>query len=151
MLEMDLNYKEKQLQQISKALWPEALQKMLDTSIQKSVAMLQNYAMQETPVDQGRLRGDFKTNFKKSYWRLFNPTKYAIYVHEWTRPHFVKIDKIEGRANRHWISAGALQHAIATRWTKANPFMDRAVERGEDQVDKIFSQEIDKMFLKITK
>lgn len=148
---MELDYKEKQLNQISKALWPEALQKMLDTSIKKSITMLQSYAMQETPVDQGRLRGDFKTNFKKSYWRLYNPTKYAIYVHEGTRPHFVKIDKIEGRANRHGIPAGALQYSIATKGTKANPFMDRAVERGEEQIDKIFSDEIDKMFLKITK
>jgi hypothetical protein len=58
------------------------VQEMLDRSIKKSVILLERYAIQETPTDQGRLRNDFHTEFKRSFGRLFNPTKYAIFVHE---------------------------------------------------------------------
>ena len=148
---IDIERKEKQLEQITDKFWSDVVQQMLDRSIKKSVILSQRYATQEAPTDQWRLRNDFHTEFKKSWWRLFNPTKYAIYVHEWTKPHFAPIDKLKGRADRHSIPVGMLRRSIARKWTKANPFMDRAVEQGEQQVDEIFASEIDKMFLEITK
>ncbi len=147
---IDIERKEKQLEQITEKLWSETVQAMLDRSIKKSIILLQRYATQEAPTDQWRLRNDFHTEFKKSFGRLFNPTKYAIYVHEWTRPHFAPIDKLQGRADRHGIPVGALRRSIARKGTKANPFMDRAVDEWEKQVDEIFAKEIDKMFLEIT-
>lgn len=148
---IDVERKQEQLEHITKAMWPETVQKMLDRSIKKSVTLLQRYAIEETPVDQNRLRNDFHTEFRKSFGRLFNPTDYAIYVHEWTNPHYAPIDKIKWRADRHGIPVGALWLSIARKWTKANPFMDRAVERWEKQVDEIFGDEIDKMFYEIIK
>lgn len=148
---IDIERKEKQLEQITEKFWSDIVQEMLDRSIKKSVILLERYAIQETPTDQGRLRNDFHTEFKRSFGRLFNPTKYAIFVHEWTRPHYAPIDKLKWRADRHWIPVGALRLSIARKGTKANPFMDRAVEQWEKEVDEIFASEIDKMFLEITK
>ena len=148
---IDIERKEKQLEQITDAFWSDVVQDMLDRSIKKAVTVLQRYAIQEAPVDQSRLRNSFQTQFRKSRWRLFNNTNYAIFVHEWTRPHHAPIDKLQWRADRHWIPVGALRLSIAKKWTKANPFMDRAVDQGERQVDEIFAKEIDKMFLEITK
>ena len=79
---IDIERKEKQLEQITKKMSPETVQNMLDRSIKKSVILLERYAIQETPTDQCRLRNDFHTEFRKSYGRLFNPTDYAVYVHE---------------------------------------------------------------------
>ncbi len=148
---IDIERKEKQLEQITKKMSPETVQNMLDRSIKKSVILLERYAIQETPTDQWRLRNDFHTEFRKSYGRLFNPTDYAVYVHEWTRPHYAPKDKLQGWANRHWINVNVLRLSIAKKWTKANPFMDRAVDQGEKQVDEIFSKEIDQMFYEIIK
>lgn len=148
---IDIEYKEKQLKQITEKFWSDVVQDMLDRSIKKSVILLERYAIQETPTDQWRLRNDFHTEFRKSFGRLFNPTHYAIYVHEWTRPHYAPIDKLRWRADRHGIPVWKLWLSIARKWTKANPFMDRAVEQWEKQVDEIFGKEIDKMFLEITK
>ena len=146
---IDIERKEEQLEQITEAFWSDIVQEMLDRSIKKSVILLERYAIQETPTDQGRLRNDFHTEFKRSFGRLFNPTDYAVFVHEWTRPHYAPIDKITGWALRHSMKPWALRLSIARKGTKANPFMDRAVEQWEKQVDEIFSDEIDKMFLQI--
>jgi len=148
---IDIEYKEKQLKQIQEVFGSKAVQDILDRSIKKSVILLQRYAMQETPTDQWRLRNDFHTEFRKSRWRLFNPTQYWIYVHEWTRPHYAPIDKLQWRADRHGIPVWKLWFSIARKWTKANPFMDRAVEQWENQVDEIFSKEIDKFFYDVFK
>jgi len=148
---VDIERSEKQLKQIHDVFWPEAVQDIFDRSIKKCVILLERHAIQETPTDQWRLRNDFHTEFRKSFWRLFNPTQYAIYVHEWTRPHYAPIDKLQWRADRHGIPVWKLRHAIARKWTKANPFMDRAVEQVEPQVDEIFSKEIDKFFLDVFK
>ena len=148
---VDIERNEKQLEQIYETFWSEAVQWILDRSIKKSIILLQRYAIQEAPTDQGRLRNDFHTELKKSFGRLFNPTRYAIYVHEWTRPHFAPIDKLQGWADRHGIPVGALRRSIARKGTKANPFMDRAVDQWEKQVDEIFSKEIDNFFNEIFK
>lgn len=148
---VDIERNEKQLEQIYETFWSDAVQWILDRSIKKSIILLQRYAIQEAPVDQARLRNDFHTELKKSFGRLFNPTRYAIYVHEWTRPHFAPIDKLQGRADRHGIPVGALRRSIARKGTKANPFMDRAVDQWEKQVDEIFSKEIDNFFNEIFK
>ena len=148
---VDIEYNEKQLQQIYDTFGSKAVQDIFDRSIKKSVLLLERYAIEETPVDQNRLRSSFQTQFAKSFGRLFNPTNYAIYVHEWTRPHYAPIDKLKWRADRHWIPVGALRLSIARKWTKANPFMDRAVDRWEKQVDEIFSKEIDNFFNEIFK
>ena len=79
---VDIEYNEKQLQQIYDTFGSKAVQDIFDRSIKKSVILLQRYAMEETPVDQNRLRSSFQTQFAKSFGRLFNPTNYAIYVHE---------------------------------------------------------------------
>ena len=148
---VDIERNEKQLKQIHDVFWPQAVQDIFDRSIKRSVILLERHAIQETPTDQWRLRNDFHTEFRKSFWRLFNPTQYAIYVHEWTRPHYAPIDKLQWRADRHGIPVWKLRHAIARKWTKANPFMDRAVEQVEPQIDEIFSNEIDKFFLDVFK
>ena len=149
MIDVELN--KNHLDDINKYFWTETVVKVLSTSIKKSIALLQRYAMEETPVDEWRLRAWFQTEFKKFYGRLFNPVEYAIFVHEWTRPHKAPRSKIEEWALRHWLNPWSVRLSIMRRWTKANPFMERAVERWEDKVDEIFQKEIDTMIYKICK
>ena len=140
----------KQLQDIQDKFWSATIQKMLQNSINKSIVLLQRYAMEETPVDEWRLRAWFETEFWKYYWRLFNPVEYAIFVHEWTSPHRAPRSKIEERALRHWLNPWSVWLSIMRKWTKANPFMERAVERWEKEVDEIFRDEINWMIYNMT-
>jgi len=148
---IDVEINKKHLQDIEKNFWSETIEKMLSTSIRKSITLLQRYAMEETPVDEWRLRSSFQTEFRKYYWRLFNPVEYAIFVHEGTRPHKAPRSKIEEWALRHGLNPWSVWLSIMRRWTKANPFMERAVERWENQVDEIFQNEINQMIYKMTK
>lgn len=146
---VNIEYDQKKLEEIQKQFWSETVQKMLDTSIKKSIALLQRYAIMETPTDQWRLRNWFQTEFKKSFGRLFNPVNYAIYVHDWTKPHSAPFDKIAKRSLRHGLNPGSVRYSIRMKWTKANPFMDRAVDQWEKKVDEIFDKEIQKMVLQL--
>lgn len=148
---INVEYDKEQLEKIAEEFWKEKVQETLDRSIKKAVTVLQRYAIEETPVDQNRLRSSFQTQFKSSWWRLFNPVDYAIFVHEWTKPHAAPFDKIAERAGRHGLNPWSVRYSIRTKWTKANPFMDRAVEQWEKEVDEIFDQEINKMILELNK
>ncbi len=142
---INIEVDQKAIQDIQNKFWWATIQKMLNTSIRKSIILLQRYAIEETPVDQWRLRSWFQTEFSDSFWRLFNPVQYAVYVHEWTKPHSAPFTPIALRAERHWLNPWSVWLAIKRKWTKANPFMDRAVERAEDEIDDIFQREIDFM------
>lgn len=146
---INIEYDEKQIQEIADQFWKEVVQDMFNRSIKKSIILLQRYAIQETPTDQWRLRNGFQTEFKQSFGRLFNPVDYAVYVHDGTKPHSAPFDKIEWRANRHWLNPWSVRRAIRMKWTKANPFMDRAVDQWEKQVDDIFDKEVQKMVLQL--
>ena len=137
------------LKKIAKDFWPGVIKETLDVSVKKSIVLLNRNAIVETPTDRWRLRNSFQTEFRTWYWRLFNPVEYATYVHEWTRPHSAPFDPIAQRAKRKWLNAGAIWRAIKTRWTKANPFMDRAIEKSDREIDQIFQAEIDKLVLRL--
>lgn len=136
------------LKKIAKAFWKEVVQDTLDTSIKKSIVLLNRNAIIETPTDTWRLRNSFQTEFRQWYWRLFNPTQYAIFVQEWTKPHNAPFDPISWRAKRKWLNAWKIRRSIRTKGTKANPFMTRAIDESEREVDKIFQEEIDKLVLR---
>ena len=144
-MEIDFEVNKKAINDIKEKLWSGAVLQMLDRSIKKSVVMLNKYAIQETPVDQWRLRSSFSTEFRPLYWRVFNNTQYAIFVHEGTRPHTAPFDKISERAYRHGLNAWSVWLAIKRKWTKANPFMQRAVDLWNDEVDEIFQGEVQRM------
>lgn len=149
MYEMQINTE--QLKDIANSFSKEVVTKTLDTSIKKSVVLLERNAIMETPTDTWRLRNSFQSEFRQWYWRLFNPTKYAIYVQEGTKPHNAPFDPIAWRASRKWLSAGAIRRSIKMKWTKANPFMTRAIAQSENWVDQIFQAEIDKLILRFNK
>lgn len=145
---VDITANVKNLEKIQKDLWPEKVTQALDISIAKVIVALDREARIETPVwVTGLLRGGYKQEYKSLYWRLFNTVNYASDVHDWTGPHFVPFDDIESRAKLKWLNAYAVQWSIGKKWTQANPFMDRAIDNTDGEIDRIFQWEIDKMIL----
>lgn len=147
---VDIQINVKNLGAIERDFWPEKVEQALDNSIKKAIITLDDTARQETPVwVSGILRSGFKEEFWHFYWRLFNPTDYAMYVHEWTWPHRAPFWAIQQRANFKWLPAWAVRTSIWMKGTKANPFMDRAVEQTDNKIDSIFQWEIDKLVLQL--
>lgn len=85
----------------------------INRGIKKSIFTIERQSKIETPVDTGILRNSYETTFNDLIGKLTNFREYGIYVHE------------------------------GTRYQKANPFMMRAVEKTENDVEIIFSNELD--------
>lgn len=71
------------------------------------------------------------------------PTKeYAVNVHEGTKPHYVSV-KDKRAPLRIWaikkgLNPYAVQKSIMRKGTKANPFVNRTIQKAEYQVRRIF-------------
>ncbi len=138
------------LDKIKNDFWPEKIAIALDNSIKKSIVLLDRTAREETPVwVSGFLRAGFKEEFRSLYWRLYNSAEYAIDVHNGTWPHVAPFADIYQRATFKWLEPWAVRNSIAKKGTKANPFMDRTVEKTDNEIDDIFQWEIDKLVLEM--
>lgn len=85
----------------------------INRAIKKGIFVLERQSKIETPVDTGILRNSYETTFNDLIGKLTNFREYGIYVHE------------------------------GTKYQKANPFMGRAVDKTEWQIEMIFSNEYD--------
>lgn len=130
------------VEEIARKFGTAPIRETLEIAIKKSMFYTQAEAIKETPVDQWWLRNAYDTEYSNLKGRLFNKKVYAWWVHDGTRPHFPPISSIEWWARRKGISPWAVARSISKRGTKANPFMDRTVEKVKSGVDKIFDQEI---------
>ena len=79
--------------------------------------------------------------------------KYAISVHEGTRPHYVSVSNPRSPLRLWAIKKGinpyALQKSIMRKGTKANPFVDRTVNMTNKKVRKIFVGVLEKIIKRI--
>lgn len=105
------------LNELIQKFWALQVDKTVVTSVKKTIIFLEGQSKRETPVDTWFLRNSYKTQFGS--WgktgQLINFRKYWVYVHE------------------------------GTKYIKANPFITRAVEKSERQINIIWSTEINKM------
>lgn len=79
--------------------------------------------------------------------------KYAIAVHEGTRPHYVSV-KNKRSPLRVWaikkgLNPYVVQKSIMKKGTKANPFVDRTVKATNTKVRKIFVDVLEKIIKRI--
>ena len=65
--------------------YPQISAPEIEKAIKKSVNEIEKNAKPRTPVDTGRLRGSYRTNFGKFRGEIGPNTNYALYVHEGTR------------------------------------------------------------------
>jgi len=104
----------------------------------RATTLIRDEGRAEAPEDLGKMR--------RSHVALVDPqpvprwgrmevkatskgAPYPLFVHEGTRPHFPPIDAIAPWANRHGIPPFALAMSIAQKGTKANPWLERTIEK----------------------
>ena len=128
-----ITVKIKNVDRVAKAIsrYPTLSVKHLDRAIKNSLIKIQRRAMKKAPVDTGLLRArwNMSVNFLRGV--LKPESKYATFVEYGTKPHWVGIKHLEGWARRHGISPFTVQSKIAKKGTKAQPFLEPAVNERE--------------------
>lgn len=93
---------------------------------------VESRAKQLCPVDQGQLRASISTQLEVERGSLQvvvgSSLKYAIFVHEGTRPHWPPKGALAGWARRHGMASEfPVRRAIARRGTRPRPFLRDAL------------------------
>lgn len=103
------------------------------TSVQKTAQSL-------SPVDLGELRAEITSTIiekpNKITGDVVSEAPYSAYVEFGSKPHWTSIKNLEGWAKRHGIPAGAVQYSIATKGTRAQPFMAPAAMKQKSKFVK---------------
>lgn len=100
-----------------------------------------------TPWKTGNLLQSFRFSTQRLVARYFPTARYAIWVHEGTRPHKITA---KGRALA-WEGAGGMMFAKSVQHpgTKANPFMPRIRDKAQPEIQKLMGQAADLVNKKI--
>lgn len=90
----------------------------------------------ETPVKGGHLRRSITSDVQEARSRVVVGTNldYALFVHEGTKAH-----TIVARRKRalFWEGAGHPVRSVRHPGTKANPFMERGLDRSRGAIDRL--------------
>lgn len=123
----------------------------IKTTLNKAGTLIWAQSRRNSPVDTGRLQNSIAKDFNRFNleMRVGTNVKYAIFVHEGTKPHWPPIDALRPWARSHGISPFVVARAIARKGTKAQPFIKRAVDESENKINRIFESEIRKAIDKL--
>lgn len=111
----------KNLSQIKRAFGqaPQLMTKELNIAIRKTVLTIEGKSKQNTPVDTGRLRSSHTTLFNNLKGSVYTNTNYDTFVHD------------------------------GTKFMKARPYMEQAVDQTEGDRDRFFTQAVDNVLAQI--
>ncbi len=132
----------RRMEQIAKGLsGPPMVQAMRDATL-----LVQRAAMQNAPVDTGRLRASITpevvTQGKTVMGIVGSVVAYAPFVELGTRPHWPPLAALEVWARRHGRSAAYGQKLIASRGTPAVRYLQRAVEDNRARIEEIIDTKV---------
>lgn len=139
----------KGLDQLMKAVKkaPKVVSGELNVGIKKATILLQGEARKEAPVKTGFLRNRITSQTMPLKGIIRSRAPYSIFVHEGTRPHIIEVRRKRVLSDGSNIFGTRVRHP----GTKANPFMERAVKKGQNRVDRIFEMAMNNVVNKIVK
>lgn len=150
---MDIKIKIEGLDEIMTA-FEKAPNLMIDSmskAIKKSLYDIQSEAIKEAPankeIGQGaRLRQSFFVRmYDKLSGTLYNRQPYALYVHEGTRPHEIRPKNKKVLANKR--TGQVFGKVVHHPGTQPNRFLERAVEKSKQRVQRNFDEVIKRVLL----
>ena len=128
----------RKLQKIAEQ-FPQVSEKYINLAISRSLLRVFGAEKVEAPFGiSGLLRDNWQITNGRFEGSLTSKTPYAIFVHEGTAPHMPPVDAITPWANKKGINPWALAMSIAKKGTKANPFLQRAVDSSEAGIESEF-------------
>ena len=137
------------LSQLDKAVKTEpliALQE-INNAIKKSALRIQSLSQKSAPVNTGALRQSIQSRFEPLRGIVEAMAKYAIYVHEGTRPHdiFPKNKMALANVRKGQFFGKHVKHP----GTRPNPFMRKSVDEAMQWINKYFSDAVDNIIKRI--
>ena len=127
--------------------YPEQSFREFSNAIKKSVMLVQGEAIRNAPVNKqsggGNLRQSIRSHVSGLIGKVIAWAGYAIFVHEGTRPHTIKIRNKQVLANRR--TGQFFGKVVRHPGTAAQPFLRRSVERSIAQIQRFFMQSMEKI------
>ena len=110
----------------------------------RSALTVEARAKQNAPVDTNRLRNSIRPTIEPTRAMIGPHTSYAAFVEFGTRPHWAPRGALQPWARRHGFPAGAagddlVRRAIARRGTRAQPYMQPALEDSRADIEAFLS------------
>jgi HK97 gp10 family phage protein len=125
---------------------PDVVGAQLKNAVRRSAVIIQREAIKESPIDQGILRSQINVTFPGEFSAtISSDAKYSIYIHEGTPPHKAPWAPIAAWAKRKGLPAFPIWYSIQQKGTKANPFMKRAAEKSENDIQGEFNTAVKKV------
>lgn len=137
-VEVQIKGIEKLVKQMEK--YPAISEKHVNRAINRSLVRILGQEKQQAPVFTGNLRDNWRLDIGRFEGSLRSNAPYSAAVHEGTRPHMPPISAIEVWARKKGLNPWAVAKSIAKKGTKANPFLKRAVEMEQENVNKEFAE-----------
>jgi hypothetical protein len=135
-------------------MYPVAANREIQKGLLESGKVIAGREKREAPVGvTAHLKQSIGIRLKKGSVIIVPKKKYAVAVHEGTKPHYVSV-KNKRAPLRIWaikkgINPYALQKSIMRKGTKANPFVDRTIQKAEYRVRRIFVSVLEKIIKSI--
>lgn len=128
---------------------PEKMAKEINTAIAKTILKIESAAKREAPVNKqtggGNLRQSIKSRMTGKMSGIVEVgAEYGIYVHEGTRPHMIRARTMKALANRR--TNQFFGRTVNHPGTAANPFLQRAVDIAQKEVDSYFMNAVENVF-----
>jgi hypothetical protein len=135
-------------------MYPVVANREIQKGLLDSGKVIAGQEKKEAPVGvTAHLRQSIGIRLKKGSVIIVPKKGYAVAVHEGTKPHYVSV-KNKRAPLRIWaikkgINPYALQKSIMRKGTKANPFVDRTIQKAEYRVRRIFVSVLEKIIKSI--
>lgn len=121
-------------------------------AVARSVGLLQSQTIKEAPVNKvangGNLRQSVRSSMKnKLSGEVRVDANYGIFVHEGTSPHEIRATNAKVLANRR--TGQFFGKVVRHPGTRANPFLQRAINLVNPRMNELFKEAIDKVLKKV--
>lgn len=118
---------------------PARMTKNLNIAIRQTVLFIRAGSVRNAPVRTGNLRGSAYQSFGVLKGEIGFKAKYALFVHDGTSPYTITPRSAKAL---YWKGASHPVRRVKHPGIKANPFLKRAIEDGQPQIDKFFEKAV---------
>lgn len=123
---------------------PQAVAAEVHNGLQEALLLIESDARRRVPADTRQLMGSITSRVSGTGISLIGevgPSKaYGLFVEKGTKPHWPPLKALEGWARRHGTSPYLVALGISRHGTRAQPFMQPALEKNLGRIEAIFSR-----------
>lgn len=135
---------------------PERTIKEIGRAVSKSTLKVKNTSLKEVPTNKQKGGGNLKQSIRHIMINKFRGevvahAKYAAAVHEGTRPHIIRPRRIGYKGHPGGLydkrTGWGVYNKVNHPGTRPNPFMDRAAQKSQKDIDLYFAQAMNNIFI----